>query len=83
MNLRQAITRTITYSKVSVSCEGENQEYTVYGGTTLKKEMTRILKTYEGNEMPQIKIETITEQRAISLDDFLENSTIINESEEN
>lgn len=88
MDLRKAITRNITYSKVSVSFEGENQEYTVYGETTAPKEMKKVLKDYKGKDIPQITVDVITEKRAITIDDFIKYSQIIeensnNESEEN
>lgn len=83
MNLRQAITRNITYSEVTVSFEGESQTYLVYGETTPKREMKRVLKDYQGEEVPVITVHTVTEKRAISLENFINNSIIIKESEEN
>lgn len=83
MNIRQAITRTLTYSKVTVSVEGETSTHLVNGATTVKAEMLKFLKNYDGSEMPTISIEVFTEKRAMSLDDFVSNSIIINESEEN
>lgn len=82
MNIRQAITRNITYSEVTVSFEGESQTYIVYGVTTPTKEMKRVLKDYKGNDVPVITVHTVTEKRAISLENFINNSIIINESEE-
>ena len=83
MNIRQSITRNITYSIVTVSFEGESQDYIVYGATTLTKEMKRVLKEYKGEDIPAITVETKTEKRAISLENFINNSIVINESEEN
>ena len=83
MNIRQAITRNITYSEVTVSFEGESQTYLVYGGTTPKREMKKVLKDYQGEDVPVITVHTVTEKRAISLENFINNSIIINESEEN
>lgn len=83
MNIRQAITRNITYSEVTVSFEGESQTYIVYGATTPTKEMKRVLKDYKGEDVPVIIVHTVTEKRAISLENFINNSIIINESEEN
>lgn len=83
MNIRQAITRNITYSEVTVSFEGESQTYIVYGATTPTKEMKRVLKDYKGEDVPAITVHTVTEKRAISLENFINNSIIINESEEN
>lgn len=82
MNIRQAITRNVTYSEVTVSFEGESQTYIVYGVTTPTKEMKRVLKDYKGNDVPVITVHTVTEKRAISLENFINNSIIINESEE-
>ena len=82
MNIRQSITRNITYSLVTVSFEGECQTYIVYGETTPNKEMKKVLKYYKGEDIPIIKVETKTEKRAISLENFIEYSVIINESEE-
>lgn len=83
MNIRQSITRNITYSIVTVSFEGESQNYIVYGATTPTKEMKRVLKDYKGEDIPVITVETRTEKRAISLENFIDNSIVINESEEN
>lgn len=82
MNIRQAITRNITYSEVTVSLEGESQSYIVYGATTPAKEMKRVLKDYKGCHVPIISVHTVTEKRAISIENFINNSIIINESEE-
>ena len=83
MNIRQAITRTLTYSKVTVTVEGETITYVVNGATTVKAEMLKFLKDYDGAEMPSISIEVFTEKRAMSLEEFISNSIVINESEEN
>lgn len=83
MNIRQAITRTLTYSKVTLSVEGETQNYLVSGYTTVKTEMMKFLKNYDGEEMPVIEIEHFTEKRAMTLESFISNSIVINESEEN
>lgn len=83
MNIRQAITRTLTYSKVTVTVEGETSTHLVNGSTTVKAEMLKFLKNYDGSEMPTISIEVFTEKRAMTLEDFISNSTVINESEEN
>ena len=83
MNLREMIKRKITYSKVIVTYEGKSYSYLVYGETTLKKEMRKVLKDYKGEEIPIIKVITVTEKRAISLENFIKYSILINESEEN
>lgn len=87
MNIRQAITRNITYTKVFVECEkdgeGMQDEYIVYGNTTPTKEMKKLLRETDLKEIPKIVCETITEKRAISIENFINNSIIINESEEN
>lgn len=83
MNIRQAITRNITYSEVLVAFEGESYSYLVYGETTPKKEMKKVLKDYTGEDVPQIVVHTIKEKRAISIENFINNSIVINESEEN
>ena len=44
MNLRQCITRNITYTEVTVSYNGESTSYYVYGETNVAKEMKKILK---------------------------------------
>jgi hypothetical protein len=77
------IKRKITYSKVIVTYEGKSYSYLVYGETTLKKEMRKVLKDFKGEEIPRITVTTVTEKRAISLENFINNSKIISESEEN
>lgn len=80
MNLRNAITRTITYSMVTITRGDMVDERTVLGATTEAKEMMKELKT--NDVVPTVKVTTITEKRAMSLDQFIDNSEII-ESEEN
>jgi len=82
LNLRQSITRKITYSEVIVTYEGNSYSYLVYGETTPKKEMKKVLKDYKGEEIPRITVITLTEKRAISLENFIKNSILINEREE-
>lgn len=83
MNIRQAITRNVTYTNVSVSYNGEHYDYIVHGKTTLAKEMKKILKAMDFETIPMITCQTVTEKRAISLENFINNSIVINESEEN
>lgn len=82
MNIRQCITRNVTYTEVTVAYEGESYQYVVYGETTPAKEMKKILRDKTLNVIPTIECNVITEKRAISLNDFLNNSIVINESEE-
>lgn len=83
MNLRQCITRNITYTEVTVSYNGESTSYYVYGETNAAKEMKKILKDGKLETIPSIVCNTLTEKRAISLENFINNSILINESEEN
>lgn len=83
MNLRQSITRNVTYTEVTVSYEGEHYDYIVHGRTTAAKEMKKILREREFETIPVIVCHTVTEKRAISLENFINNSILINESEEN
>ena len=83
MNIRQAITRNVTYTNVSVSYNGEHYDYIVHGKTTLAKEMKKILKAMDFETIPMITCQTVTEKRAISLENFINNSIVINEREEN
>jgi hypothetical protein len=77
------IKRNITYSEVIVSYGGISYSYFVYGETNPRKEMKRVLKNSEGEEIPRITVITVTEKRAISLENFIKYSIKINESEEN
>lgn len=83
INLRNAITRNLTYSEVTVSYEGEGYTYIVYGETTPRKEMKKVLKDTDLETIPSISVEVITEKRAIGIEEFINNSIVINESEEN
>lgn len=83
MNLRQCITRNITYTEVIVSHDGESTSYYVYGVTTPTKELKKILRDGTLETIPSIVCNTLTEKRAISLENFINNSIVINESEEN
>lgn len=82
MNIRQAITRNVTYSEVTASFEGESYTYIVYGATTPKKEMKRVLKDYKGEDVPVITVHTVTEKRAISIENFIQHSIIIENGDE-
>ena len=82
MNLRQSITRNVTYTEVTVSYEGEHYDYIVHGRTTAAKEMKKILREREFETIPVIVCHTVTEKRAISLENFINNSILINEREE-
>ncbi len=55
----------------------------VYGTTTPSKEMKKVLKDYKGEEIPGITVNTVTEKRAISLENFIKNSILISEGDEN
>lgn len=77
MNLRNAITRTITYTEVEVTNKEGVDKYVVYGKTTPKKELKKILNNIEGDEIPTITTNTITEKRALSLEDFIKASEVI------
>jgi len=83
MNLRKLIKRNITYSIVTVKYKDEfwNSTYYVYGNTSVKTEMKKLLRseTHPTDEIPVIHIETITEKRAISIDNFINYSIKINE----
>ena len=77
------IKRKITYSEVTVTFDGKSYTYIVYGATTPSKEMKKVLKDYKGEEIPRISVTTVTERRAISLENFIKNSILISEGEEN
>ena len=83
MNIRQSITRNVTYTEVTVSYEGEHYDYIVHGRTTVAKEMKKILREKELETIPVIECNTEKKKRAISLENFINNSIVINESEEN
>lgn len=73
--LRKMITRNITYSIVTVKWKDEfwNDTYYVYGTTSVKSELKKILKneSYPTDEIPQINIKQITEKRAMTIDNFI------------
>lgn len=81
LNLRECITRTITYTEVIASYEDETISYVVYGESTPVREVKRIIKQNVFKGIPQIVCNTITEKRAITLENFINNSIIINEGE--
>ena len=78
MNLRQCITRTVKYTKVTVIGDNEEKKYVVYGETTPLKELKKHYSNCKNN-YPLIECEVVTEKRAIELDLFLEHSEIIEE----
>lgn len=83
MDLRKAITRTITFTEVTTTLEGETYNYVVQGETTPAKEMKKFLRdNKDAQVLPVIVCHTVTEKRAISIEDFVANSIIIDEAEE-
>ena len=82
-NLRKMITRNITYSIVTVKWNDDfwNDEYFVYGTTSVKSELKKILKneSYPIDETPNITIKQVTEKRAIDIDNFIKHSIKVNQ----
>lgn len=81
MKIRQAVTRTLTYTEVTVSQGGEGYTYLVYGKSTPMKELKRIMKEGQVEEIPTIVCHVVTEKRAIDFETFINNSIIINNEE--
>ena len=77
-SLRKMITRNITYSIVTVKWKDDfwNDTYYVYGTTSVKTELKKVLKneSYPTDEIPTITIKQITEKRAMTIDNFITNS---------
>jgi hypothetical protein len=83
MNLRQAITRNVTYTKVTLHYEDDEMNYVVYGRTTPTKEMKALIKKYPHiKKLPSIDTDIITELRAISIENFINNSELITKEKE-
>ena len=82
MNTRKLINRNITYSIVTVKWKYDfwNDTYYVYGTTSVKTELKKVLKNenYPTNEVPTITIKQITEKRAIDIDNFIKYSIKVN-----
>ena len=74
-SLRKMITRNITYSIVTVKWKDDfwNDTYYVYGTTSVKTELKKVLKneSYPTDEIPTITIKQITEKRAMTIDNFI------------
>jgi hypothetical protein len=86
MNIRQAITRNITYSKVTVTYKEDIRTHIVYGETSKINELKKWLKANADENdiyLPTFEVETVTEKRAISIEDFIKNSIIIEKDEDN
>lgn len=78
MDLRKAITRTITYTNVKVEeNDGTVVEYVVQGATTVLKELKKVLKNREEDTIPNVSIEVVEEKRAISIEDFIKYSELV------
>ena len=82
MNTRKLINRNITYSIVTVKFKDSfwDNEYYVYGTTSIKTELKKVLKneSYPTDETPIITIKQVTEKRAIDIDNFIKYSIKIN-----
>ena len=85
MNLRQNVNRKVTYSIVTLRNKREEKQYIVYGKTTVQQELLKYLRSLKNanEELPVITVKVITERRTMEIDKFIENSILINESEEN
>lgn len=82
MNLRQCINRKVTYTIVTLQFKDKVKTYVVYGKTTKQKELLKYLKAATNEEVPVITIKVITERRSMTLENFIQNSILIYESEE-
>ena len=83
INLRENITRTIKYSIVTIKQDEKVTTHNVYGATSEKNELIKYFRSNRTNIIPSINVKVVTERRTMSLDNFLNNSILINESEEN
>ena len=83
LNIRKMITRKVTYSIVTIKFNDSfwNNEYYVYGTTSVKTELKKLLKneSFPTDEIPQISIKQVTEKRVIDIDNFIKYSIKINE----
>lgn len=83
MNLRKAVTRKITYTIVKVEYEFTKEEYIVIGETDSVKELKKILnKNKNTSYIPKVECKVVSEKRAMTIQNFIKNSILINESEE-
>ena len=82
MNTRKLINRNVTYSIVTVKWKDDfwNDVYYVYGTTSVKTELKKVLKneSYPADEIPTISIKQVTEKRAIDIDNFIKYSIKVN-----
>lgn len=91
-NLRENVTRGVKYSVVIMTHpNGVEDKEIVYGHTTVKKELNKFFKEFpNATIMPKIEVEHFEEKRTMTIQDFLNNSIVIDnieliniESEEN
>lgn len=82
MKIRECITRNITYSIVNVINGEEQYHYLVYGKTTEKGELQKLLKLSTNNIIPIVTVKTVTEKRAIDIENFVKHSILIEEGED-
>ena len=82
MNTRKLINRNVTYSIVTVKFKDGfwNDEYYVYGTTSIKSELKKILKNDNCpvDDIPVVTIKQVTEKRSMTIDDFIKYSIKVN-----
>lgn len=75
INLRECINRKVEYSIVFYSVNEKRCKDIIYGHTTTVKEMKRIIKIHE-NVPSNLNIIHMTEQRHMTLEDFINHSLL-------
>ena len=82
MNTRKLINRNITYTIVTVKFKDSfwDNEYYVYGTTSIKTELKKILKSDSCpvDDIPLVTIKQVTEKRSMTIDDFIKYSIKVN-----
>ena len=80
--MEDMIIKKINYAVLRINENGVERIHTVYGKSNISKTIKEMVDKYNLVSSANIEVKVITERRAISLEKFLQNSILINESEE-
>lgn len=74
----QTIVKKVSYALVSFNKDGYPKQVKLYGKAQMSKQIKTIKEQYNLSDDIEIDIKLITEKRMITLEDFLQNSIIVN-----
>ena len=71
------IIKKINYALLRIHDNGVERIHTVYGKSNINQKIKELVDKYNLQNSANIEVQVITERRAISLENFLQNSIVI------